>query len=190
MLKYLLAVPIMLFSFFTTVVAQDVWTLYAAKNFNQRPDGAEKTTQIRAMEIRGWELIDTLYGLDGKVQYPKSDVSPFIDDQGESVFLVTEQPARFPGASEVYNDYLKNMAGDVLAGPDETIHSTLYIRFTVEKDGKVTQTAPAYPFSEWVPETTRQRCLDAVKNMPDWIPATYKGKPVKMLCLLTFGLRE
>lgn len=164
--------------------------MMAAHHFNSRPDDEAKTAQIRAMEIRGWELTDTLYGLDGRAQYPKSDVSPFMDDQGEPVFLISELPAKFPGSQVVLNDYLQNAAGDVLAQPDETIHSTLYIRFTVEKDGAISEVEPAYPFSEWVSVETRQRCLDAVKNMPHWHPAMYKGKPVKMRCLLTFGLKS
>jgi len=169
--------------------AQDVWQLMAARDFHDMKSGPEKTERIRDLEYRGWLRVDTFLGMDKRLEYHKIDLTPFVDDMGESVFLVTDVSPEFPGGAITKEDYFQNVLSDLLSKPGEVTQNTLYIRFSVQKDGKIEAVEPAQPFPEWVPAITGQRCLEAVRDMPNWSPGMYKNRPVKVSMLMIFSLR-
>jgi len=80
--------------------------------------------------------------------------------------------------------------GQQVLKPGEVTHNTLFIKFSVQKDGKIGEVEPAHPFPEWVPAASGQRCLEAVREMPAWSPGRYKDRPVKMKMMIVFPLSE
>ncbi|MBK6996323.1 MAG: hypothetical protein KA138_00680 [Saprospiraceae bacterium] len=169
--------------------AQDVWQLMAARDFHDMKSGPEKTERIRDLAYKGWVQVDTFLGMDKRLEYHKIDLTPFVDDMGESVFLVTDVSPEFPGGTVSSADYFQNLLSDLLSKPGEVTQNTLYIKFSVQKDGKIEVVSPAQPFPEWVPAVTGQRCLEAVRDMPIWSPGRYKERPVKVSMLMVFSLR-
>ncbi|MFN0037723.1 MAG: hypothetical protein ACKVUS_21895, partial [Saprospiraceae bacterium] len=121
---------------------------------------------------------------------PKTDLAPFVDDLGETVFLVTDVAPEFPGGTASLNDYLQNSIADLLSKPGEVTQNTLFVKFSVTKEGKIEATEPAQPFPTWVPTDTSQRCMEAVREMPAWSPGIYKDRPVKVKMMMSFSLRQ
>jgi hypothetical protein len=186
--NHILFISFLLFPTFAN--AQGVWQLMAARDFHDMKSGPEKTDRIRDLEDKGWFQIETYLGMDEKLEYHKIDLTPFVDDMGESVFLVTEVSPEFPGGDISQADYFQNLLGDLISKPGEETHNTLFVKFSVQKDGKIADVEPAQPFREWVPAETGQRCLEAIRQMPDWSPGLFKGQAVKVKMLHSFGLRE
>ena len=174
----------------TRTNSQEAWQLISARDFHQMKNGPEKTERIRDLEYKGWFQTDTFLGMDRKLEYHKVDLTPFVDDMGESVFLVTEVSPEFPGGAISQEDYFQNLLSDLLSKPGEVTHNTLFIKFSVQKDGQIGGVEPAHPFPEWVPAIAGQRCLEAVREMPNWSPGLYKDKPVKVKMIQTFSLGE
>ncbi|MFN0212986.1 MAG: hypothetical protein ACKVT2_01915 [Saprospiraceae bacterium] len=172
------------------LIAQNVWQLMAARNFHEIKSGHEKTELIRDLEYKGWFQLDTFLGLDRKIEYHKTDLSPFVDDTGESVFLIAEVSPEFPGGGFSQHDYFQNLLSDLLSKPEEETQNTLYIKFSVQKNGKIVEVEPAQPFPNWVQAQTGERCLEAIRQMPDWSPGLYRNRAVKVKMLQTFQLRE
>lgn len=170
--------------------AQNVTQLMSAQGYNQMETGPEKEQQIRNLERKGWYHQDAYTDQRGNaLESAKVDLSPFVDELGESVFLVTDISPAFPGGLMAQGDYLQNLLADLLAKPEEVTQNTLFIKFSVSNTGQIEAVEPAFPFPEWVPGTTTRRCLDAVREMPVWTPGIFKNKPVKVKMMLTFSLR-
>ncbi len=184
------AIFVLSFLYPTLSNAQEVWQLMGARDFQQMKTGPEKTRLIRDIEYKGWYQVDTFLGLDKKLEYHKVDLAPFVDDQGESVFLITDVSPEFPGGASSQKDYFQNFLGDLLAKPDGETQNTLFVKFSVKKNGEIEAVEAAQPFSQWVSAATAQRCIDAVREMPPWSPGIFKDRPVKVKMLISFGLRE
>jgi hypothetical protein len=174
----------------TFLGAQEVWALFAARDYHQMQNGPAKLTKVRDLEHKGWIQTDTFMAMDRRLEYHDIELSPFVDETGESVFLVPEVSPEFPGGQESLRDYFHNLLHDLLVKPGEVTHNTLYIRYSVQKDGRIVDVAPAQPFPEWVPASTKQRCLEAVRDMPAWSPGMYRDRPVKVCMMETFSLGE
>lgn len=174
----------------TQAEAQEVFQLITARDFHQMKSGPEKSERIRDLEYKGWIQVDTFYDLDRKLRLHEIDLAPFVDDLGESVFLVADVSPEFPGGSLSQADYFQNLLGDLLAKPNEQIHNTLYIKFSVTTKGEITEVERSQPFPAWVPATTGERCLQAVKEMPQWSIGIFKNRPVKVKMIMTFSLGE
>lgn len=170
--------------------AQDVWQLMTAADFHQMKSGPKKSEIIRDLEFKGWIRTDTITDLQGKKNYYQVDLTPFVDETGEAVFLVSEVSPEFPGGEISLFDYLQNAIGDVLAKPNESVQNAVYIKFSVTKTGKIEAVEAAQHIPEWIPSEIQQRCLAAVRDMPDWSPGNYRGRPVRMKMLLVFRLKE
>lgn len=171
--------------------AQGVTQLMSAQAYNQMESGPEKTQQIRDLERRGWYHHDEYTDQRGNaLESAKVDLSPFVDDLGESVFLVTDVSPEFPGGPSTLNDYFQNLLGDLLARPSDEVQNTLYIKFSVLKDGKIDAIEPANPIPDWIPKLTSRRCLAALRDMPAWSSGIFKDSPVKVKVLMTFSLRK
>lgn len=182
----------LLFLFPALATAQDLWQLMSAEEYLRMPSGPEKTERIRDLESKGWYHQDknTYYNLKGQLtEPPKVDLSPYVDEKGETVFLVTDVSPEFPGGSDAFLDYLQNAVGDLLIKPGESVQNSVYIKFTIEKDGSITEVMPDR-IAEWIPGAVVERCKNAVQEMPNWSPGIYKDRPVKVRMLKTFSLRE
>lgn len=176
-----------------SVKAQTLGQLMAAEEYHHMKSGPEKTERVRQLENNGWyKPGDTYYDLKGKLmESHQVDLSPYIDDKGETVFLVTDLSPEFPGGQTVLGDYWLNVLGDnLLTRTGEAPQKQVRIKFTVEKDGRITEAEPAQVHPDWIPKEVLQMCLQSVQEMPTWLPGSYKDKPVKVKMLIQFSLRE
>ncbi len=169
--------------------AQNLEQLMSAKEYHEMKTSPDKTKQIRELERKGWYQQDELMDHTGNfIKTKKFDLSPFVDSLGESVFLVSDISPEFPGGADSLNVYLQKDLGKLLAKSVEDIHNTLFVKFSVSKDGNIEAVEPAFPFPEWVPAATGQKCLASVQKMPKWSPAILKDQPVKLKMLMIFNL--
>lgn len=171
--------------------AQSMMQLITAEEFHRMKPGPEKIEKVRALERNGWYQQDYFFDMDGKpIEAPKTDLAPFVDDMGETVFLVTDIAPEFPGGRASLEDYLQNAVGDLLINPGESVQNSIRIKFTVEKDGRITNIETEKRLSEWISKEAVQRCKSVVEEMPVWLPGVFKDKPVKVKMILSFSLRE
>jgi len=172
--------------------AQNLWQLIVAEGYHRMKPGPEKIKVIRDLEKNDWLQQDTYFDLRGKpMESPKIDLAPYVDDKGETVFLVTDEAPEFPGGSLVFSDYIQNIVGDLLTKQDEPPQRSMRILFTVEKDGSISEIEPVQSPLEWdSKKVVEQRCLQAIQEMPTWSPGRYKDKPVKVKMVMDFSLRE
>jgi hypothetical protein len=171
--------------------AQRLAQLMSAQEYNQIKSGPEKSQQIRDLEHRSWVHKDAFIDQKGNaLEAEKVDLSPFVDNLGETTFLVTDITPEFPGGAIALKDYLQNLLGDLLARSTDEVQNTLFIKFTVLKDGKIEAVEPANPFLDWIPISVTQRCMAALRDMPAWTPGIFKEDPVRVKLLMTLSLRK
>jgi hypothetical protein len=171
--------------------AQRLAQLMSAQEYNQIKSGPEKSQQIRDLEHRSWFHKDAFIDQKGNaLEAEKVDLSPFVDNLGETTFLVTDITPEFPGGAIALKDYLQNLLGDLLARSTDEVQNTLFIKFTVLKDGKIEAVEPANPFPDWIPISVTQRCMAALRDMPAWTPGIFKEDPVRVKLLMTLSLRK
>jgi hypothetical protein len=163
----------------------------SAQEYNEMKPGPEKVQAIKTLERKGWRHQDAFMDYRGEPLESESvNLAPFVDAQGESVFLVTDVSPEFPGGPGSLKDYLQNMLGDLLARSTDEVQNTLFVKFSIQKDGNIDAVEPASPFPEWIPVTTTQRCVAAMKRMPTWSPGIFNEEPVKVKNLMIFSLRK
>ena len=171
--------------------AQRVTQFMKAQEYNEMKPGPERIQAIKDLERKGWYNQDAAMDYSGNpLVSEKVDLSPFVDEMGESVFLVTAVSPEFPGGTTSLKDYQQNLLGDLLSRPADEVQNTLFIKFSVLKDGKIDAVEPASPFPDWIPVSTTQRCMDAVRDMPVWSPGIFNEAPVKVKLLMIFSLRK
>ena len=189
-LRFLLCTPVVLL-FMVRPNAQNMMQLLTAEEFHRMKPGPEKIEKVRALERNGWYQQDYFIDLDGKpIETQKTDLAPAVDDMGETVFLVTDLAPEFPGGPAALEDYLQNAVGDLLIKPGESVQNSIRIKFTVEKDGRITNIETEKRLPEWISAETVQRCKSVVEEMPAWSPGVFKDKPVKVRMVMDFSLRE
>jgi hypothetical protein len=171
--------------------AQNLEQLMDAKAYQEMISGPDRIRQVRELEHKGWlhhdEQMDHIGNL---IETKKFDLSPFVDQLGASFFLVTDISPEFPGGSTSFKDYQQNLLGDLLARSTDEVQNTLFIKFSVLKDGKIDAVEPASPFPDWIPASTIQRCMAAIRDMPVWSPGIFNGEPVNVKLLVDFSLRK
>lgn len=173
-----------------TIQAQNIWQLFSAQSFHSMPNGPEKIKAIRKLEKDGWFAIDTFLNLDQKMEFKKTDLAPYIDDNGNTIFLVTDVSPAFPNGDTLLRKMLQGSLGDILSGPDDEVQNSIYIKFSVETDGSIAEVEEAQQHSEWIKPEIIKSCLETVRAMPKWSPGIWKGKPVKVKMLISVNLRE
>jgi TonB family protein len=111
-------------------------------------------------------------------------------NSGDSAFIClvpdVSEPS-FPGGKDSMNVFLKRNLRYPEYAKENNLYGTVYMRFTVETDGKLTgincvrevKTVP-----EFAAEAAR-----LIKIMPDWVPATVNGKPIKVLITVPITFR-
>lgn len=174
-----------------TSSGQRVTQFLTAQQYNEMKPGPEKIQAIKDLERRGWYHQDAAMDhLGNALVSDKVDLSPFVDELGESVFLVSDISPEFPGGTASLKDYQQNLLGDLLARSTDEVQNTLFIKFSVLKDGKIDAVEAANPFPDWIPASTIQRCMAAVRDMPVWSPGIFNEEPVKVKLMINFSLRK
>lgn len=108
---------------------------------------------------------------------PPDEIRPsyVISSAGDTVQLVVDEQAAFPGGSSA----LRKFIGEHLvypSGGDEDIYGKVYLRLVIRASGHVIDPS----ILRGIPDCPQ--CSDAVikmaTSMPLWTPATFHGKPV------------
>jgi hypothetical protein len=176
---------------FSSLQAQQLGQLLGAMEYHQLKSGPEKTEKIRTLERNSWRQQDEIVDHNGNAHGAlKIDLAPLVDAQGTTTYLVTDLSPEFPGGAAGLQEYLRNRLGDLLAKPNGEVLNTLYIKFTVNQEGKIEAIEPATPFPDWIPASIIKKCLAAVQEMPIWSPGFFKDQAVKVKMLQVFSLGQ
>ncbi|MEZ4806260.1 MAG: energy transducer TonB [Flavobacteriales bacterium] len=96
-------------------------------------------------------------------------------DPDEPLTVVEVMP-EFPGGSEALFKYM----GKHVTYPEEAIENgvqgTVYVSFVIESDGRINEVKVLRGIGSGCDE----EALRVVKSMPNWIPGTQRGKPVRV----------
>ncbi len=105
----------------------------------------------------------------------KSESDDDDDDDMIMGMIVGEHRAEFPGGDRALLDFLKSNLVYPKAAQDSSIQGRVIVRFTVEKDGSITDVEVArsvYPVLD-------EEAVRVVSMMPKWQPAMRKGDPIR-----------
>lgn len=110
-----------------------------------------------------------------KEMVAKSESDDDDDDMIMVGMIADEHRAEFPGGDRTLLDFLKSNLVYPKVAQDSSIQGRVIVRFTIEKDGSITDVEVArsvYPALD--EEAVRVVCM-----MPKWKPATKKGEPIR-----------
>ncbi len=191
----LLSTTFLLFIITNTIHAQSlVQNFFAAQQYDDY-EGEARIAAVRTLEKNDWFEVDSLYEWVGHgdataLRLNRRDLSPYADDSGEIVYWVADVSPQFPGGHKALQQYMRDVVGDVVSGPDDEVQNSIYIRCTIAIDGSITDVAEAQPHPGWVPIEIITQCLDAVRYMPRWSAGVFKGKAVRVAVLVEVALKE
>lgn len=135
--------------------------------------------------------------IDYRLEYPFNFESPDkieLINSGEGIiFEIPDNdtiPPQFPGGNDAMVKYLI----DNVKYPNDARLSgtkgTVYLQFQVQENGKITDVKVV----KGVSASIDNAALNAVKKMPEWIPATINNKPVPFIMAIpikfSFGIEE
>ena len=92
------------------------------------------------------------------------------------VFAVVENPPSYPGGDEARIEFLVNNIIYPGSARKNNIHGTVYISFVVGIDGSISDIRVLRGIGGGCDE----EAVRVVGLMPNWIPGTQKGKPVRV----------
>lgn len=98
--------------------------------------------------------------------------------QEEEVLHYAEKMPEFPGGMSELQDYIKKNLKYPEIAKEMDIQGTIYVRFEVDKDGKITN--PTILKSVPNGKSLDQETLRLIKSMPLWIPGEQNGSKVKV----------
>ncbi len=120
-----------------------------------------------------------------KEMVSKSESDDDDDDMIMVGMIADEHRAEFPGGDRVLLDFLKSNLVYPKAAQDSSIQGRVIVRFTIEKDGSITDVEVArsvYPALD-------EEAVRVVSMMPKWKPATKKGEPIRCKYILPIFFR-
>jgi protein TonB len=114
---------------------------------------------------------------------PATPDLPFVPDYTEPtipvedpIFTIVEKMPEFEGGDRSRLKYLRDNLKYPLIDKAAGIEGTVYMRFLVNKKGKIKD----IEILRGVSETIDKEAIRVVKNMPDWKPGEQRGKPVNV----------
>lgn len=111
----------------------------------------------------------------------------FPQSKSDSLFLIDpESPAQFKGGTAALMKYISDSVSQKinLCLDDKSNIQKVFVKFLINENGKISDVK--------VTRTSNVPQIDsifvrAIRNMPDWIPGTIDGKPVKQYYNLPFN---
>lgn len=91
-----------------------------------------------------------------------------------TVFTEVEEAPMFPGGDEARMKYMNENIKYPAEAVKKGLQGTVFVSFVIEPDGSITNAKVIRGIGGGLDEIA----LNAVKNMPDWIPGKVKGKSV------------
>ncbi|WP_327138710.1 L,D-transpeptidase family protein [Niabella yanshanensis] len=117
---------------------------------------------------------------------PKATTKPIVRNIELETAAVAKWP-EFPGGTEAYTTYLKQLGKDMTPSlPDSVTHTYAQVEFIVDKDG-----APVnFKIIRGLDKEFNDMLIEKMEQMPKWAPAIYREKPVakKMVQTVTVGI--
>ena len=117
---------------------------------------------------------------DLKVSRNAAAVNSFVpvvmeEIEEESVFLVVEEDPEFPGGMDSLKAFIERNLIYPQAARDNKIEGKVYVTFTVEADGSISNVKVLRDIGGGCGE----EAVRVVKMMPKWKPGKQRGKPVR-----------
>lgn len=106
-------------------------------------------------------------------------------DEEEEIFTVVEEEPTFPGGEYAILMFLNKNIVYPEALKKKKIEGTVYVRFVVEKDGRLTHVAIAREIGGG----SGEEAVRVVKLMPNWNPGKQRGKPVRTSFTIPIAFR-
>jgi periplasmic protein TonB len=103
-----------------------------------------------------------------------------MQDTSEIIYQIVEVQAQFPGGMDALYQYLSKNLKYPDKARDAGIQGIVYVQFVIEKDGSITNVQVKRGVHPLLDEAS----LEAVKHMPNWIPGTQRGRPVRSIFIL------
>lgn len=100
----------------------------------------------------------------------------------EDIFLVVENPARFPGGFAKFMDYIDINLIYPKDAKTKGVSGKVFVEFVINKDGSIDNTT--VKVLRGLNESCNNEAIRLMKECPNWIPATIKGQPVKQKYIL------
>lgn len=98
------------------------------------------------------------------------------NDVETEVFILVEEPPRFPGGHETLNRFLADNLRYPASAKQAGVSGTVFITFVIEPDGKVNDAGVL----RGVNKVLDEEALRVIRIMPDWVPGKQHGKAVKV----------
>ncbi len=118
---------------------------------------------------------------DGKITF-QDELSPSQQkaissqiDTGQ-VFRVVEKTPQFPGGIKKLMNYLATNIKYPAEARKAKVQGNVFVNFIIEKDGSVSHVKVL----RGIGHGCDKEAVNAVKNMPRWIPGEQKGNPVRV----------
>ena len=89
--------------------------------------------------------------------------------------LVVEKMPEFKGGNQSLKKYINTNALYTIQAKKDSIEGTVIVSFWIETDGKVSNVKILRGVTHDLDSIT----LNLINNMPSWIPASQKGKPIR-----------
>ncbi len=92
----------------------------------------------------------------------------------KQVFMIVEEMPEFPGGEKALREFIANSIRYPLVAQDNGIQGRVYVSFTVDKTGMVTDAEVV----RGVDPSLDQEALRVVKSLPKWVPGKQRGQAV------------
>lgn len=115
---------------------------------------------------------------------PKPSEDDFLNDDivieepevEAEVFTIVENMPTFPGGEKEMLKYISKNTKYPQLAKENNIQGTVYVQFIVEQDGSITNSK----ILRGIGGGCDKEALRVVNSMPNWIPATQRGKNVRV----------
>ena len=115
-----------------------------------------------------------------QVTQPKAPKLPIAEEhqpqEKDSIYIVVENMPEFPGGKKAFLKYLFDNIKYPESAKKKGIHGRVFINFTVEKDGSITDVK----ILRGIGGGCDEEAVRVVKAMPKWIPGKQDGKAVRV----------
>lgn len=106
------------------------------------------------------------------IAFCQNEVKVSDDD---AIFFVVEVQPEFPGGMDSMYAYIQKNLVYPEKAKAEGIEGRVFITFTIEKDGSVSNVK----ILRGIGGGCEEAAVEMIKNMPKWKPAKQRGKPVR-----------
>jgi TonB family protein len=113
-----------------------------------------------------------------------------VNDTGSIICIIPELP-HFPGGDDAFRKYLQDTIHYPAEAKAKGIEGTVYVQFTIEKDGSITNVNAVKTVTD-SPDLTEE-AIRAISNMPKWVvpnDSQHPYVPIVMTQPIRFSLGD